>query len=356
MPDLYNLSLVELEAYLQQQVELSPGARATARATARAIWHGLYRDHATTLEQIEGVPDHLRAHLRSALPIRTPTQVASEISADGSTRKDLLEFTDGARIEAVLLRYRDRYTVCASTQVGCACGCSFCATGQMGWQRQLSSGEIIAQVEHFQRAMAVHGKYVANVVFMGMGEPLLNTDQTLRAVQTLLDPRGPAFAPSRITLSTAGIVPGIRRLAEAHQRWPIKLAVSLHAATDALRERLMPINATYPLAALFDAIADYTRQTRRHVLLEWILIEGINDTVEQAEALANWLRQCPAHVNLIQLNPAGDFDGKPSPPEAVEAFAAALDRFGIRHTMRQRRGAGINAGCGQLHAATNAAK
>ena len=352
MLDLYSLSLVELEAYLQQQAE--PSAR--ARATARAIWHGLYREHATTLDTIEDVPPELRDHLRSELSISTPTQVASEISADGSTRKDLLEFADGARIETVLLRYRDRYTVCASTQVGCACGCCFCATGQMGWQRHLTSGEIIAQIEHFQRAMAADGSSVANVVFMGMGEPLLNIDQTLRAVQTLLDPRGPAFAPSRVTLSTAGIVPGIQRLAETHQKWPIKLAVSLHAATDTLRERLMPINATYPLAALFEAISDYTRQTRRHVVLEWILIEGVNDTIEQARALAGWLKQCPAHVNLIQLNPAGDFEGKPSPPEAVDDFAAELDRFGIRHTMRQRRGAGINAGCGQLHAATNAAK
>jgi 23S rRNA (adenine2503-C2)-methyltransferase len=350
MADLYSLSLEELETYVQSRVELL----AEARAYARAIWHGLYREHVTSLDEIEAIPRELRSRLQAALPIVTPTQIASEVSADGSTRKDLLEFPDGARIETVLLRYRDRYTVCTSTQVGCACGCCFCATGEMGWQRNLTSGEIISQIEHFQRAGATQGNSVGNVVFMGMGEPLLNAEQTLRAVDTLLDPRGLAFAPSRVTLSTVGIVPGIRKLAAIHQRRPIKLAVSLHAATDAVRERLMPINKTYPLAALFEAIADYTRQTQRHVLLEWIMIEGVNDTVEQAEALAEWLKQCPAHVNLIQLNPVGDFAGSPSPPEAVDAFAAALDRFGIPHTMRQRRGAGINAGCGQLHASKNA--
>lgn len=273
-----------------------------------------------------------------------------EVSADSSTRKDLLELEDGARIESVLLRYRDRYTVCVSTQVGCPCGCRFCATGQMGWQRHLTSTEIVAQVQHFQDVLAANGTNVANVVFMGMGEPLLNFEQTMDAVRCLLDPHGMAFAPSRVTLSTVGIVPGIYRLAEVHRQWPVKLAVSLHAATDSVRQRLMPINATYPLAALFDAIRTYTQQTHRHVLLEWVMIEGLNDSLDQVDALASWLQQTPAHVNLIQLNPVRHFEGRPSSPEAIAAFAAALDRVGVRHTVRQRRGAGISAGCGQLYA------
>ncbi len=347
MSDLYSFTLAELEAFLQPQT----ASVIEARQYAGAIWRSLYRDHATNLDQVETLPSQLKLHLKAALRIFPPRQVATELSADRSTRKDLLELADGARIETVLLRYRDRYTVCASTQVGCACGCRFCSTGQMGFQRQLTAGEIIAQIEHFQRALATQGNNVSNVVFMGMGEPLLNIEPTLRAVHTLLDPRGPAFAPSRVTLSTVGIVPGIKKLAELHRRWPIKLAVSLHAATDVLRDQLMPINATYPLSSLFEAIREYTHQTQRHVFLEWVMIEGVNDTVEQAEALAAWIRQTPAHVNLIQLNPAGDFAGRPSSPEAVEAFAAELDRFGIAHTMRQRRGAGINAGCGQLRAA-----
>jgi 23S rRNA (adenine2503-C2)-methyltransferase len=352
MSDLYSADLAELEVFLQAQAK--PAAQ--ARTYARLIWQRLYRDHVASLDQIDQLPQELRTQLQTTWPLDIPTKVASEISTDGSTRKDLLELADGARIETVLLRYRDRYTVCASTQVGCACGCHFCATGQMGWQRQLSAGEIVAQIEHYQRVLAGQGHRVANVVFMGMGEPLCNTEQTMRAVQTLLDPRGTAFAPGRVTLSTVGIVPGIRKLAELHERWPIKLAVSLHAATDALRERLMPINATYPLATLFEAIDAYTRQTQRHVFLEWVLIEGVNDTLEQAEALAGWLQHTPAHINLIQLNPTDYFLGRPSSPEAVDAFAAALDRFGIPHTMRQRRGGGISAGCGQLKATAKPAR
>jgi 23S rRNA (adenine2503-C2)-methyltransferase len=278
-----------------------------------------------------------------------PHCCASSISPDGSTRKDLLTLADGAQIETVLLRYRERYTVCVSTQVGCACGCSFCATGHMGLIRNLSASEIVAQVLHFQAHLATEGKGVSNVVFMGMGEPLLNAEQTLLAIEQLLDPHGLRFAPSRVTLSTAGIVPGIEHLTRIHRRWPIKLAVSLHAATDALRTTLMPINRTYPLEPLHEALASYTRKTGKHVLLEWIMIAGVNDTEAQARALVQWLDGLPAHVNLIRLNPTATFAGAPSPPEATEAFSAILDAHGIPHTMRQRRGAGIDAGCGQLY-------
>jgi 23S rRNA (adenine2503-C2)-methyltransferase len=255
---------------------------------------------------------------------------------------------DGAQIETVLLRYRDRYTVCASTQVGCACGCGFCATGGMGFVRQLSPAEIIGQVLHFRRELALRDLSISNVVFMGMGEPLLNEAATLQAVEELIDPGGLGFAPRRVTLSTVGIVPGILRLAERHRSMPIKLAISLHAATNSLRNALVPINTTYPLEALFGAAKHYTEITRRRVFFEWVMIHNVNDSPEQASVLAEALHDLPAHVNLIQLNPTLDIRYQPASEQAVEAFGARLDHFGIPHTMRQRRGGAIGAGCGQL--------
>ncbi len=279
-----------------------------------------------------------------------PELVTYDISADGSTRKDLLHMQDGAQIETVLLRYRKRYSVCVSTQVGCACGCRFCATGQMGFTRQLSAEEMLTQVLHFRSILAAHDADISNVVFMGMGEPLLNEDQTLLAVEQLVDPRGLGLAPGRITLSSVGIASGIRRLADRHSRLPIKLAVSLHAATEELRRRLMPVTATHTLESLFEALGDYTERTRRRVLFEWIMIRGVNDTAEQADALGYRLQSLPSHVNLIQLNPTPGYTAVPSLPETVAAFAATLDRYAIPHTMRQQKGGEISAGCGQLSA------
>lgn len=320
-----------------------------AREQGRQIWHGLYKDLVTDIAQMTNLPAATQAQLATAFDLTAPQQVASSTSPDGSTRKDLLELADGARIETVLLRYRERYTVCVSTQVGCACGCSFCATGRMGFVRDLGAGEIIAQVMHFQRQLAAQDRSVSNVVFMGMGEPLLNEAQTFEAIGRLLDPRGLNFAPGRLTISTAGIAPGIERLADTHRRWPVKLAVSLHAATDVLRTRLMPINKRYPLDRLHDALVTYTAKTGRHVLLEWVMIADVNDTEAQARALVAWLDDLPAHVNLIRLNPTMAYAGSPSTAGTTEAFSAVLDEYGVPHTMRQRRGAGIDAGCGQLY-------
>ncbi len=275
-----------------------------------------------------------------------PSVLARQEAPDGETRKDLLQLEDGEQIEVVLLRYRERRSVCVSTQVGCACGCSFCATGQMGFVRQLSGEEIVAQVLHLQRELATGQRQLSNIVLMGMGEALLNYEHTLAAIRWLVDPRAFGFIQRRITLSTVGIVPGIRRLIDEDLR--INLAVSLHAATDTLRNQLVPINQRYPLDDLFAALKLYTAQTQRRVMVEWVMIDGINDTREQAEALVERLTGISAHVNLIRLNPTSDYDGQPSTLAAIDAFVAALDQNHIPHTMRQRRGGAIAAGCGQL--------
>lgn len=342
----YNVDLPELVKAIQSWGEPYD----QAHAVARGIWRQAYTASVTDFSEMTEIPSRLQQQLAGAFALTHPVEIAQSTSPDGSTRKDLLALEDGAQIETVLLRYRDRYTVCVSTQVGCACDCSFCATGRMGFVRQLHCSEIVAQVLHFQRWLAPQDKAVSNVVFMGMGEPLLNREQTLESVQRLTDPRGLSLAPGRITLSTAGIAPGIEYLADVHHRWPIKLAVSLHAATDDLRTKLMPINKTYPLGRLYEAVRVYTEKTRRRVLFEWIMIAGVNDTHEQALALATWLQDLPSHVNLIRLNPTSAYDGAPSTGETTEAFSAILDQHQIPHTMRQRRGAGIDAGCGQLYA------
>ncbi len=342
---LVDLDLVALQARIRSWGE----PYEAARTYARHIWHWLYHDLGTSIHELEAIPPTLRERLSQELPLVAPMLLAQEVSPDRSTQKHLLQMTGGARVESVLLAYRDRFTVCASTQVGCACGCDFCATGQMGFVRQLSAGEIVAQILHFGRFLGtLHAARLSNVVFMGMGEPLLNTENVLIAIQRLADPRGLALAPGRITLSTVGIVPGIDRLAKVHSRLPIKLAISLHAATDDLRSALMPINRTYSLAPLFDAVRRYTELTGRRVFYEWVMIADHNDTEEQALALVTRLQGLPSHVNLIELNPTADSPYRPASPQELSAFAAILDRYAIPHTVRQRRGGDIRAGCGQL--------
>jgi 23S rRNA (adenine2503-C2)-methyltransferase len=279
--------------------------------------------------------------------VYTPQILSKLESTDGETRKDLLQLEDGEKVEVVLLRYGQRCSACISSQIGCACGCVFCATGQMGFVRQLDRDEIVAQALHVQRELTDQGMQLSNVVLMGMGEPLLNYQQTMTAIRCLVDQREMGLAPSRVTLSTVGIPAKIERMAE--ESVPIKLAISLHAATDDLRDRLVPINHRYPLDALFAAVERYVARTQRRVLFEWVMIDGINDTREQAEELASRLSAIPCHVNLIRLNPTDRYAGRPASPQAIGAFAKVLDRAAIPHTMRQRRGEAIQAGCGQLH-------
>ncbi len=334
----YDLTYSDLEALLEMWGE--------STHHAPEVWRWIYRSCAVDFGGMTTLSRSLQERLNDEIALYAPPILASQEAPGGETRKDLLEMADGARVEVVLLRYGTRRSVCVSTQVGCACGCPFCATGQMGFVRDLSAGEIVLQALHVQRALAARGERLSNVVLMGMGEPLLNADATLAAVRRMVDQRGLGLPARRITLSTVGIVPGIARLAE--EDVGIGLAISLHAATDAVRDRLVPVNRRYPLDVLFAALRRYTERTQRRIMIEWLMLDGVNDGQEQAAALVDRLDGLPAHVNLIRLNPTEGYEGRSASAEAMGAFAQVLDRAGIPHTMRQRRGDAIKAGCGQL--------
>ncbi len=338
LPYLYDLTLTELEDLL-----LSWGE---PRYRAPQVWNWLYRQLATSVDEMTSLPKGLRERLAQETRLHIPPVLEQTVSLDGETRKDLLEMADGHQVEVVLMRYRDRRSACLSTQVGCAMHCTFCATGQMGFRRNLTSGEIVAQALHVARTLAAKGEALTHIVLMGMGEPLLNYKQTLAAVHRLNDPDGLQIGQRRITLSTVGIVPGIRRLTQ--EGLQINLAVSLHAATDELRSELLPVNRKYGLDLLLHAIGEYIARTNRRVTFEWTLIEGVNDTPEQAQILAARLAGMLAHINFIPLNPTEGYPGQPSSPERIAAFTEILERAHIPHSVRLRRGLDIQAGCGQL--------
>ncbi len=310
------------------------------------LWRGLWVE-GRALADITTVPAGLRASLASRFP-STLTARADVSSDHGSTRKWVFELADGATIETVLMVYDDRVTVCVSSQAGCAMGCTFCATGQAGFTRQLTVGEVVEQVLYATRAAAP--RRLSNVVFMGMGEPLANYRVTVEVVRRLHDARG--LSARHLTISTVGVVPGIRRLAA--EPLQVNLAVSLHAANDRLRNDLVPLGRRYPIAALMDACADYVAATHRRVSFEWALIRSVNDRDADADELARLARALGAHVNLIPLNPVAGRGLEPSPPQAMAAFQRILREGGVAATLRRQLGTAIDAACGQLAAVTNA--
>jgi 23S rRNA (adenine2503-C2)-methyltransferase len=316
---------------------------------ARQLWDGLYRRRAP-LEDLTDLGKELRTRLADALPLELAPCTTSTTDR-GDTLKWLWSATagpgvrgvpGGAEVETVLMRYPNRATVCVSSQAGCAMGCTFCATGQAGFERHLSAGEIVEQV-----ARAEHeGGHVSNVVFMGMGEPLANFDATWAAIVRLHDDFG--VSARHITVSTVGISPGIRRLAALPL--PVTLAVSLHAPDDALRDRLVPINRRYPLDDVLAAAGEYLEASGRRLSFEYAMIDGVNDSPAQAAALARRLRGLGAHVNLIPLNPTAGFGVPATPPERIARFAERLRAGGVNATVRRNRGTTIDAACGQLRA------
>jgi 23S rRNA (adenine2503-C2)-methyltransferase len=318
---------------------------------ADQIWNWLYRLLATDFQEMTTLPKGLRNKLAEAALVQTMKPLKKSVSADGLTRKVLFALRDNQTIESVLMLYERRSkpvrcTGCISTQVGCAVGCAFCATGQSGFVRDLTAGEIVEQVLYFARYLEASGERLTNVVFMGMGEPLANYEATWQAIETLTHDEGFNLGARRITISTVGLVPGIRRLAEEGVQ--IGLAISLHAPTDELRNKLVPINRRYPLAQLMDACRYYAEKMGRRISFEYALINGINDSPAQARQLAHLLDGLFCHVNLIPLNPVRGSPYQPSPMAGVLAFQAELNRLKVPNTLRVERGADIRAGCGQL--------
>jgi len=298
---------------------------------------------------------NLPAQIRDRLgPTHWPFSVELEQSADGGrTRKWLFRAPDGAAIEAVLMGYPRRTTLCISSQAGCAMACTFCATGQFGFERHLQAGEIAAQVAYAtaslrDRPMEGAPQRVSNVVFMGMGEPLANYKRVREAIRRLVEVMG--MSARSITVSTVGVVPGINQL--AGEPWPVTLALSLHAANDQLRESLVPLNARYPIDDLLAAVRRFTQGKGRRVTLEWTLMDGINDTPDQARALAAIARDLRAHINIIPMNPTPLAPQQRPPDARIHQFVDEIRRQGANVTLRDTRGSEIDAACGQLRVRT----
>jgi 23S rRNA (adenine2503-C2)-methyltransferase len=267
-------------------------------------------------------------------------------SGDGQTYKTLFKLHDGHLVETVLMRYDKRRTLCISTQVGCAMGCVFCATGQMGFKRNLTRGEIVAQVMYYARELHSKGQSITNIVVMGMGEPFHNYDNTMAAVDRLNNSQGFNFGARRFTISTVGLVPMIKRF--SREKRQVNLAISLHAVDDNLRLSMMPINKRYDIDELLEACHEYVENTGRRITFEWALIYGVNDTPEQARKLGSRLKGLLCHVNAIPLNPTKGYEGTSTTQERALIFKEVLENAGIPCTIRIHRGIDIEAGCGQL--------
>ena len=336
--NIYDLDFYEMEQKIRSWNE--PDFRVIQ------IWEGLYQQLWNKPGDFTHIPLPLRDNLAGSFVFGALTPEETLESEDGSTIKILYRLSDKHAIETVIMHYRDRVTACISSQVGCGIGCSFCATGTMGLRRNLLRGEIVEQVINSDLILRKDGKKLSNVVFMGMGEPFQNYSKVMGAIHLLNDSRGYGMGARRFTLSTVGVIPGIRRLIKDDSQ--VNLALSLHAADDNLRDTLIPINSKYPISELMRVCDEYISKTRRRITIEWALIDGLNDTDEQARKLAKLISGKLYHVNLIQLNPVEHYSGSPATDQRTNEFQQILTRAGIATTIRLRRGVDISAGCGQL--------
>jgi 23S rRNA (adenine2503-C2)-methyltransferase len=352
-PLIYDLSLLEISSLLAEWGE--------PKYRAHQIWRGLYQNYWNSPGEFTNLASALRQKLDDTFEFKVLKTITTLESSDSKTTKFLFQLNDGKAIETVLMRYdlsatqkfgetgylqQGRRTLCISTQVGCAMGCVFCATGQMGFKRHLTKGEIIAQVMYLARMLHNKGEVVTNVVVMGMGEPFHNYANSLSAIDQLNDIEGYNFGARRFTISTVGIIPAIRQFSKEKRQ--VNLAISLHAADDVLRSTMLPVNKRYPIDELLQACHEYSLSTGRRITFEWALVNGVNDTPEQATLLAKKLKGLLCHVNAIPLNPTDGYAGKATTRERAKEFKDILLRSGIPCTVRLRRGIDIQAGCGQL--------
>ena len=336
MINLYELDRAGLENLLKEWGQ--PAFR------ANQVWEWVFTKRAQSFDEMTNLPKALRERLTAETRLGV-LEVAAEQSSKDGTVKRLYKLADGQLIESVLMPYDDdRRTACISTQAGCAMGCVFCATGQMGFARHLTAAEIFEQAMRYSRLLESEGDRLSNIVLMGMGEPFHNYDATVAAIRRLMDELG--IGARHITVSTVGLVPQIKRFAD--EGLQVRLAISLHAATDEERSALLPVNKRWPLAELIATCHEYIKKTGRRVTFEWTAIAGQNDTLEQAHALGNLLRGMLCHVNIIPLNPTGGYGGDPAVFDRINRFVATLTEYGVQATVRVRRGIDIAAGCGQL--------
>ena len=296
---------------------------------------------------ITSLPQDLRQKLEQNCPIAELETERTLTSKDSQTIKELFKLKDDSKIESVLMKHKDgRRTVCVSSQVGCAMGCRFCATGIAGFKRNLTSSEIIEQILFFARFLKKSREKISNVVFMGMGEPFLNYDNVLEAIRILNDKDGLNLGARHISISTCGITEGIKKLAE--EKLQVNLAISLHAPNDELRLRLMPVTKKYPIEKILAAVDDYIEKTKRRVMFEYLMMDGVNDSEKEAEELVHLLKKPLYFVNLISFNPIGHCEFKPSPGWKIKKFKEILEKQGVDVTQRHRFGREIKAACGQL--------
>ncbi|MDP1538807.1 MAG: 23S rRNA (adenine(2503)-C(2))-methyltransferase RlmN [bacterium] len=326
---------------IEKILEKEPSFR--IKQVKKAIFQDLIGDW----NEITTLPQNLRQKLSKKFPIEELKAEKILTSKDNQTIKVLFELKDGFKIESVLMRHKDdRITVCVSSQVGCAMNCQFCATGQQGFKRNLSSSEIVEQILFFARLLKKDKEKITNVVFMGMGEPLLNYANILEAIKILNNKDGFNLGSRHISISTCGVTEGIKKLSE--EKLQVNLAISLHAPNNNLRERLMPINKKYPIEKILAAVDDYIKKTKRRVMFEYLMIDGVNDSPIQAKELAGLLKKRLYFVNLISFNPIGHSEFKPSSGWKIKQFKETLEKAGITVTQRYRFGKEIKAACGQL--------